>query len=188
MKKIAVVGLAALLSAPMVSFAYDQGDMIVRAGVSSFDHDLEGVDKDEQLGVDFAYILTGTIGVGQFGIEGSLAMPVDLVDEDSDEKFGDYLPLNVTAQYYFNTGSLVTPYVGLGLNYSMMSAEDSGVDIDDSTGLLVQVGADFAINDNWGVNLNVRSISQDLKGEDSLGKFDESNDVTQISIAGVYKF
>lgn len=55
------------------------------------------------------------------------------------------VPLTVTGQYYVDTGTLVRPYVGAGLNYtSFDSRRLNDADIDrHSTGAALQVGALF---------------------------------------------
>lgn len=185
MKKLVLVGMATtLLGASLSSFAYEQGDMLVRVGITSYDFKKD-VKADEQLGVEFAYILTNTIGIGQIGVEASTAMPIDMtLKGTTSKKYADALPLTVVAQYYFDTGAIITPYVGAGLNYTMIDSNSNAIDFDNSMGLVIQAGADFAINDNWGVNFNLKKIEIDQDN----GINDISIDPLVVSVSGSYKF
>ena len=61
------------------------------------------------------------------------------------------------------------PFVGVGLNWTtffdtsvvpaLSDAGITGLDLDDSFGIAAQVGADWMINDNWLINLDVRWIN-----------------------------
>ncbi|WP_019583643.1 OmpW family protein [Thioalkalivibrio sp. ALE16] len=84
-----------------------------------------------------------------------------------------HLPPTLSLQYHFNTGTAVRPYVGAGINYTYFFDEDTSdalgadIDLDDSWGAAVQAGIDFAVDDNWFVNAEVRWI--DIDTDVSLG-------------------
>ncbi len=72
------------------------------------------------------------------------------------------LPPTLTAQYHF-TGGDFTPYIGAGVNYTFFYGVDEGpvandVEYDNSFGFAVQAGADYAINDTWFVNIDVKKL------------------------------
>jgi outer membrane protein len=82
------------------------------------------------------------------------------------------LPPTLTLQYHFMPDAKIRPYVGLGVNYTYFFDEkvpsSSGVanagdsiKLDSSWGLAAQVGADFEINQDWFVNVDVKYIDID---------------------------
>ncbi|WP_018951715.1 MULTISPECIES: OmpW family protein [unclassified Thioalkalivibrio] len=87
-----------------------------------------------------------------------------------------HLPPTLSLQYHFNTGTAVRPYVGAGINYTHFFDEDTAdvtgqdIDLDDSWGAAVQAGIDFAVDENWFVNAEVRWI--DIETDVSLGTAD----------------
>ncbi len=77
----------------------------------------------------------------------------------------EHLPPTFSVQYHFAPDSTIRPYIGVGLNYTTFMSESlsgplagSDLKLDDSTGLAVQFGVDFMLNENWCINLDVRSI------------------------------
>jgi outer membrane protein len=84
-----------------------------------------------------------------------------------------HLPPTLTAQYHFApTNPTIRPYVGLGVNYTHLSAVNvsvggNKVTLDNkSWGLAYNVGADFPINDKLSVNVDFKKI--DLQTEATL--------------------
>lgn len=100
-------------------------------------------------------------------------------------KIGDikHLPPTLSLQYHFLPGQTFRPYVGAGLNYTLifdestnpglhngivatangaLNANYSGgntkLDIDDSFGGALQAGVDFDLSEKWFLNFNVRYI------------------------------
>ena len=194
--------LAVALAAPFAQ-AHQAGDIIVRAGAVTVDPredsgslKFDGVkasgtgatlDSDTQLGLNFAYMLTDKVGiellaatpfsheVGVTGLGGGL-----------DGKLADiqHLPPTLSLVYYpLNTAAAFKPYVGVGINYTTFFDEDlssarkaqgfSGLELDDSWGLALQVGADYMLNESWMVNAQVRYIDIEtdasVKGPGALG-------------------
>lgn len=75
------------------------------------------------------------------------------------------LPPTLTVQYHFNPEGQVRPYVGAGVNYTTFFDEDlpsgsalSTIDYDDSFGFAAQAGLDFALENDWLVNLDIKYI------------------------------
>lgn len=78
------------------------------------------------------------------------------------------LPPTLTLQYHFNPDGQVRPYLGAGVNYTTFFNEDlpngsalSTISYDDSFGLAAQAGVDFALQDGWLLNLDVKYIDID---------------------------
>lgn len=186
--------LAALILAAMASpaMAYEAGDIIVRAGLTSVvpnddssnvNVDALGgnvgmgveVDSNTQLGLNLVYMFDTN-----WGIELLAATPfthdVTLIDTADnalglgDGKLGEvtHLPPTISAVYFFDTDSAATPYVGLGLNYTIFFDEEftnaredqtfSDLDLDNSFGLAAQVGVDYQLDEKWLVNASIRYI------------------------------
>lgn len=79
------------------------------------------------------------------------------------------LPPTLTAQYHFTPDSKISPYVGAGLNYSMFYGEDEAtgitkLDVDGGVGYALQAGVDYWLDDNWGLNLDVKKIYLNIDG------------------------
>ena len=77
------------------------------------------------------------------------------------------LPPTLTLQYHFTPDKKFSPYLGAGINYTLPYAEDNGADTTDldaqgSLGYALQAGADYWLNDNWGVNLDVKKVWVDV--------------------------
>ncbi len=80
----------------------------------------------------------------------------------------DHLPPTFSIQYHFMPDATWLPYAGLGVNWttffntdtiSDLSSQGIELDLDDSIGLAAQVGADFALNDRWLINVDLRWIN-----------------------------
>jgi len=73
------------------------------------------------------------------------------------------LPPTLTLQYHHPMGAF-KPYVGAGLNYTAVISSDptaaiGGVDDwDNGFGFAVQAGFDYAINDKWSFNMDVKKL------------------------------
>ncbi|HSC75218.1 MAG TPA: OmpW family outer membrane protein [Pseudomonadales bacterium] len=174
--------------------AYEAGDFIVRAGTvtvapntSASTPELNGnnlyganvdVKSDTQLGLTAVYMLTPEIG-----LELLAATPLTH-DIRGDKTAASYLgtsnlgstkelPPTLSVQYYFNNSSALTPYVGLGVNYTKFWNEDAGsqlnatlggdvdLSLDNSRGLAAEGGVDFNLGNNWLLNASVWYIDID---------------------------
>jgi len=73
-----------------------------------------------------------------------------------------HLPPTLLAQYHFLPGAQIDPYVGAGINYTLISKVDilngAGRLEHDSIGAALQAGVDFRIDKQWSVNLDVKKI------------------------------
>jgi len=176
----AVSLLAAALVSPLAN-AYQQGDVIVRAGAALVDpnsssedleingtkapgtKDLVHVGTDTQLGLTFAFMLQDHLG-----LELLAATPFkhDLQLKGAG-KLGStkHLPPTLSLQYYpMDSASKFQPYAGIGVNYTVFFDEDltseaettfDNLDLDNSWGLAGQIGADYLITDNVLINAAV---------------------------------
>lgn len=77
------------------------------------------------------------------------------------------LPPTLTLQYHFMPEEKFNPYIGAGINYTLPYAEKDGDDTnkleaDGSFGWALQAGADYWLNDHWGVNVDVKKIFVDV--------------------------
>lgn len=73
-----------------------------------------------------------------------------------------HLPPTLLAQYHFTPDNTVSPYVGLGLNWTTFSKnrllDGQGSLEHDSIGLAAQAGIDFKLDRNWSLNVDVKKI------------------------------
>jgi len=114
--------------------------------------------------LDFTYFLTDHLGAELilatsphdiFG-EGTLAPVGKLADVMA-------LPPTLTLQYHFFSQEIVSPYIGVGVNYSVFYNETDGavdeVDVENAWGYAFQGGVDFQIpKSRWVVNLDAKKI------------------------------
>jgi outer membrane protein len=66
--------------------------------------------------------------------------------------------------WHIPTSGPITPFVGLGLNYTTFFEESSplgDLKIDDSFGLAAHVGMDYALNDKAALRMDLRYIDID---------------------------
>ena len=191
------LAVAAALAAPVAAHAeegtYDPGKWLVRVGLSQINPDSENLEiPGAFVVVDSDITPTGTIEymiTPHIGTELLLAWPathgIDLKGfaPNTDSRVGhvDVLPPVLSLNWHFNPNGMFRPYVGVGINYTLFSGEEtsgalSGADlsIDDSIGAAGQVGVDIGER-NWFFNANVRyidlSMDADLNGS-KLGTID----------------
>jgi outer membrane protein len=185
------LAVAAALAAPVAAQA-EQGDWLFRVGLSQVNPEKENlrlpnafvvVDDDVSPTFNVSYFLTDNIST-----EVLAAWPfthgVDLRPfAGGKQRVGnvDHLPPTVSLNWHFNPEGTWRPYIGVGLNYTMFSSEEtrgplagSSLKLDDSFGAAGQVGIDIG-EGNWFVNLNARYIQiesdAELDGE-KLGTLD----------------
>lgn len=147
------------------------------------------VDSNVRPSFTIAYMLTDAIAVeliGAFPFEHEIsgAGTAGVYGELAEVK---HLPPTVSLQYHFNMGAF-KPYVGAGLNYTVFFDEKitnadlkslgyDDIELDDSFGYALQVGADYDIGNGWLLNADVRYIDieteAELKGDGVTGYVDD---------------
>lgn len=76
-----------------------------------------------------------------------------------------HLPPTLTVQYHFMPEATFRPYVGAGLNYTRVSSVSlpAGLDVGrSSTGLALQLGADWKVAQAWYLNFDVKKVYIDV--------------------------
>lgn len=73
-----------------------------------------------------------------------------------------HLPPSLLLQYHFTNSTPFKPYLGAGVNYTRISSvkllNGAGDLENDSFGLAVQAGIDYAIDKNWSLNFDVKKV------------------------------
>jgi len=105
------------------------------------------------------------------------------------------LPPTLLAQYHFTQFGPLKPYVGAGVNYTRFGSRElnNGSNFysveKSSLGYAAQIGADYMLTKNWGINLDVKylQIKTDvISGGASVGTLDLSPIATSVGVT--YKF
>lgn len=205
--RILVVAVAFLaLSYSAFANAYEKGDWLLRVGPGMVDPDSGngtvpvldvGVDVDSGVSLVFngTYFFTPNVA---FEVLAALPFTHD-VDLDGVGQVAEvkHLPPTFSLQYHFDTGNNFRPYVGAGVNWTIFFDEDTegalagqDLDLDDSIGLAVQVGADFDVSDTMFMNFDFRYIDIEPEAEVSpLGlEFDVPIDPFVYSLTVGWKF
>ncbi|MCC7305119.1 MAG: OmpW family protein [Alphaproteobacteria bacterium] len=142
--------------------------------------------------VDFTYYFTPSIAA-----ELIAATSKHDIDYNSNTDLGSawVLPPTLTLQYHFMPDSAFSPYVGAGVNYSIFYGEDTAtgftsLEVDNGWGPALQVGADYWLNDHWGLNLDLKKIWLNVDAELNSGGIQADIDMDPWVIgAGVsYRF
>lgn len=192
---LALTALATLAAGP--ALAYEEGTWILRAGVGTVDpksdnlkFEFEGDSLTLNVDSGTSVVLSGTyMFTPNWGFDILAAVPFEhdikatIAAEGGTEtvKIGStkHLPPTFSLQYHFIPDGGFQPYVGAGINWTMFSDEklvsaladpEVGLEtlkLDDSTGLALQIGGDFVMQNNWVINIDVRWI--DLETDTSLG-------------------
>ncbi|AWN15162.1 OmpW family protein [Salinisphaera sp. LB1] len=183
---VLALGASAANAAPV----WHAGDVIVRGGASAVVPDEQthrksgtlasalagthvSVGNDVKPSVTLAYMITDHIDVELLAawpfkhdvkLQGGALGGTDLGSIK-------HLPPTLSFDYHFETGTPLSPYVGVGVNYTLFFDEHvhrqaaaagvTGLDLSNSFGPAAQVGLDYRIGDHWLVNANVRYISID---------------------------
>lgn len=128
------------------------------------------VDDNARPSLTFEYFVADNVG-----IEVLAAWPfehdIQLVGTGNVGKT-KHLPPTISIQYHFANQSAMTPFIGAGLNYTHFF-DDRGtgvlagtdIDLDDSWGLALHAGLDFAISDRSALRADIRWIDIDTKAK-----------------------
>jgi len=186
-KYVLVAGaLLALVASP--ALAYEAGTWVLRAGVGVVAPDSDNLvlDPDTIIDVDDGTSLTlmGTYMFSRhwgFDILASWPFNHDIKLGGTKIAETDHLPPTFSMQYHFLPDSTIQPYVGAGVNYTTFFSTDiepvltdltgiTDIDLDDSFGLALQLGADWTFGNRWLLNVDLRwiDIESDLTASDGV--------------------
>ena len=215
--KLSVLAAAVLAVAPAAQ-AFEAGDFIVRAGavhvapddssdvitvgsVAALGSDARvAVDSNTQLGLRGSYMFTPHLGLGvlaatPFKHSISGAGDIAALGEIGETK---HLPPTVTLQYYpMNSSSAFQPFAGIGVNYTTFFEEKTvlgELELDDSVGVAVEVGMDYMLNEEFGLNAAIwwADINTDaqvtLADGTKTDKFEVEIDPMVYMVGFTYKF
>lgn len=175
MKKT-VIGIiaitVAMLATPAIAQSPADGAWQVRARavhIDPADHSapLAGTGAADRIGVESRTI--PEIDIGYF-FTPHLAAELVLTYPQKHEVYLDgqsigsfrHLPPTLLAQYHFTPGKTVSPYVGLGVNWTTFSKnrllDGQGSLEHDSIGLAAQAGIDFHLAPRWSLNVDVKKL------------------------------
>ena len=108
--------------------------------------------------IDFTYFFTKNIAA-----ELVLTWPQDVKINLGGDQIGTIkaLPPSLVLQYHFTDLGQFKPYVGVGINYTIFSQRSNilngAAQVDSSSvGVVGQIGMDYMIDRNWGVNLDLK--------------------------------
>ncbi|MFB9150793.1 OmpW/AlkL family protein [Roseovarius ramblicola] len=189
MKKITALTLAALMSTTAApALAQQQGDMLLGLGLGWIEPD-DGsntaagkIDADGALSptITFEYFIADRIGLELLA---SWPFTHDLNINGNDAGETKHLPPTLSLQYYFTNKSTITPFVGAGINYTYFFDEEldgpgaPNLKLDDSWGLALHAGADFALSEKSALRADVRYI--DIETDAEVG----GNDIGDVDIS-----
>ncbi|MEQ9260966.1 MAG: OmpW family outer membrane protein [Roseovarius sp.] len=178
MKKTTALALTtALCTLALPAAAQDRGDMFLGLGVhsvmptNSYSTTLAGpvrVDDNIRPTLTFEYFIADNVGV-----EVLAAWPF----EHDVQLFGvgdvistKHLPPTVSLQYHFTNSSRITPFLGIGVNYTHFWDEKGTgvlagvpVSLDDSWGFAAHAGLDFKVSERGSIRTDVRWIDINTK-------------------------
>ena len=169
MKTLALALLAsAALGAP--AFAQSAGEMTLGLGLGFVNPKSDNgtvaggatvIDSNARPTVTFEYFIRDNLG-----LELLAALPFKHDINVGGAKAGvtKHLPPTLSLNYHFPTGGAITPFVGLGVNYTVFFEDRSplgDLKIDNSWGLAAHLGMDYAISDKGAVRMDLRYIDID---------------------------
>lgn len=185
------------------AYAVEKGDWLIRLGPALVEpNDRSGevdgiadsgvrVDNKLTLGYQIAYMFTDNIGLELLGItpsshnvsgEGSIAGVGNIGQVD-------VFPPTLSLQYHFNNSTPFKPYVGVGINYTTFSEEETSaaldaalggatdLEIDDSFGFSAQVGIDYFITESFFLNTSLWYVDIDQDAELTTGNVRREVDI-----------
>ena len=113
------------------------------------------------------------------------------------------LPPSLLLQYHFTDLGSFKPYIGAGINYTIFSnrnnfsllGNNNGLTVDQSSvGFVGQIGADYMLDKNWGVNVDVKyaTMSSNVTGSGPLSSLGNIGKLTlnplMPAVGVTYKF
>ncbi|WP_170769258.1 OmpW/AlkL family protein [Ruegeria lacuscaerulensis] len=199
-KKLAALTLStALVALASPVLAQNQGDWTVGIGAGylepkSDNGTLAGLDAEVDSDVSAIFTVEYFVR-DNLGIELLAATPFShevTLGGSVDAGSLKHLPPTLSLNYHFDTGTAWKPYVGAGINYTIFFDESSALgdlELDNSVGLALQAGLDYAITEQGAVRLNVRWF--DIDSDVSLDGADIGEaeiDPWLIGVSYVHRF
>lgn len=204
--RIALTLATALASFAAPAFAQSQGDMTLGLGIGwvnptdSYSQTaapgsgLIRADDNLRPTLTFEYFVADKIG-----IEVLAAWPFEhkaQLQGVGNVAKTKHLPPTVSVNYHFTNASAVTPFFGVGVNYTHFFDEKgigalagTSVSMDDSWGVALNAGVDYAINEKSALRANLRWIDIDTDvtvGGANIGKVEI--DPWIVGVSYVMKF
>ena len=172
------LALAGVLAAP-AALAQSAGDWTVAIGAHQVNPDSDnGALAGGTLPLDIGSSTRPTIAFEYFlrdnlGLEVLAALPFQHdINIDGLGRVGStkHLPPTISLQYHFNDKGVVSPVLGVGLNYTTFFSEDTRGALDgtslklgDSWGLAAHAGLDFRVSEKAAIRVDVRWIDIDSR-------------------------
>ncbi|MBL3556154.1 MULTISPECIES: OmpW/AlkL family protein [Marinobacter] len=214
--KLGVLAAAVMAIAPAAQ-AFEAGDFIVRAGAVHVAPDDSsdvltvggaealgsdarvGVDANSQLGIRATYMFTSNLGVGLLA---ATPFKHNITGEGDISSLGKvaetkHLPPTLTLQYFpMHSTAALQPYVGVGVNYTTFFEEKTSgalegldIELDDSVGVAAEIGLDYMLSEQFGLNAAIWWADIDTEAEvETLDTFDVEIDPMVYMVGFTYKF
>lgn len=176
MRNLVLAAVAGMMLVPGAVMAQEAGDFTIGIGVGSVapkddNGTLAGVYKttisdNARPTFTFEYFIYRNVG-----IEVLAATPFKHSVRLNGMKAAEVteLPPTVSLQYHFENGSMFTPFVGVGVNYTAVLKEKevgplagTDLDLDNSWGFAAHAGVDVKINDTDAIRFDARYVDIDL--------------------------
>ena len=176
LKLLCPLAAAAALFTATPALAQQAGDWTFGLGAhvvspKSDNGSLAGGAFDADVGNNWRPTFTGEYFFrDNWGIEVLASLPFQHDIELNGVKAGStkHLPPTVSLQYHFAGSEKVKPFIGAGVNYTLFFSQDTtgplagaDLDLDNSFGLALHGGLDFAVGTNKFVRLDARWIDID---------------------------
>lgn len=161
----------------------------IRGRIIGIDADGDGTESVTSLKTDVGNAVTPEVDVTYFFTD-NIAAELIAATAQHEVRAGTndlgeawILPPTLTLQYHFTPEKKFSPYVGAGVNYSLLYGESdgagfTGLDVKGGFGYALQAGFDYWINENWGINLDAKYINLEVDVDVNLnGAALSANDV-----------
>jgi outer membrane protein len=123
------------------------------------------VDSATNLSITAEYLFSDSLGLELLA---SLPFKHDITLNSADAGDVTHLPPTLSLQYHFMPEAILSPYVGLGINFTYIFSEDSagpiaGTDLNlkNSLGLAAHAGVDYKFSDTWFAGIDARWMDID---------------------------
>lgn len=203
MKHITALTLSALMASVAVpALAQEKGDFLLGLGLGWVEPTQNSNTAAGQIDVDGNLRPTITLEyfiADRIGVELLAAWPFEHdANLQGAGKVAEvkHLPPTLSLQYHFVNASKVTPFIGAGINYTYFFDETGkgalagvNVDMDDSWGVALHAGLDYAISERSALRADVRYIK--IESDTKVGGVDIGTveiDPWVFNIAYVLKF